>query len=535
LQLRPPNSRTIASALADPPTSAPSWRLSLTRAAFSDAPVSRRTADFAPGGREPALQSLPLRHVDGRALDSREEGLGDLSGHVKLVRDPGHSSSIAGHCHGGNDDGSALGYPDSRIEYRAITDLIPPFPTSIQPAQKDRSWIVTLTGGGAVGRVSLVDVNTKRVYGEFTMPSGLMRSFIVPPEAAGQDTTSVYYNGFLDTCFLYDQAVALVAFLTLGEQPAAAKLVDALLTIQSADGSFPFSSGQATLYDRSSAGFIRIGAVAWVCYALLLCDQPQFQPWFETPTTNAAKACLDSILDYVNSIGTVNGGRGRYVDGAFDPSCVVPWWSVEHNIDTWWCLDLADQLYGSGAVDYRAAADLMKAALLTTGYGWDDTDGIFWQGGTASAGSNTPDGMHALDTHSWGATLLAKWTRVGDAKHSLDRANQFYYVTDPPTGLSGYTTFTPVDGYPDNTVMTPWYEGSFGVEVTYRVIDQAQADLLMQRLVKGQRSDGSYLYALQDDPVNDIHDWPCIIASAWNILAWSGPGTPHARIVWPVP
>src|SRR5262249_44238961 len=83
-------------------------------------------------------------------------------------------------------------------------------------------WTVTLTGGGAVGRVSLVDVNTKRVFGEFTMPSGLMRSFIVPPEAAGQDTTSVYYDGFLDTCFLYDQAVALVAFLTTGEQAASA-------------------------------------------------------------------------------------------------------------------------------------------------------------------------------------------------------------------------------------------------------------------------------------------------------------------------
>ena len=57
----------------------------------------------------------------------------------------------------------------------------------------------------------------------------------------------------------------------------------------------------------------------------------------------------------------------------------------------------------------------------------------------------------------------------------------------------------------------------------------------MQTLVKGQRSDGSYLYALQDDPVNDIHAWPCIIASAWNILALSGDGTDWPRIVWPIP
>ena len=80
-------------------------------------------------------------------------------------------------------------YPDLRIEYRAITGVVPPFPNSVQPAQKRPvPGSVTLAGGGAVGRVSLVNVNTKRIYGEFTMPTGLMRSFIVPPNAAGQDT-----------------------------------------------------------------------------------------------------------------------------------------------------------------------------------------------------------------------------------------------------------------------------------------------------------------------------------------------------------
>ena len=56
----------------------------------------------------------------------------------------------------------------------------------------------------------------------------------------------------------------------MGERDAAVKLVDALLTVQNADGSFPFSSQQGQLYEHN-ADFIRIGAVAWVCYALLLC------------------------------------------------------------------------------------------------------------------------------------------------------------------------------------------------------------------------------------------------------------------------
>jgi hypothetical protein len=114
------------------------------------------------------------------------------------------------------------------------------------------------------------------------------------------------------------------------------------------------------------------------------------------------------------------------------------------------------------------------------------------------------------------------------------RAREVYYVTDPPTGLTGYTTFTPYDGYPPETVKTPWYEGSFGMVLAERGHDVDEAVSLMGRLVPGQRDDGSYLYALAADLVNDIHPWPCLIASAWNVVAMSGAGAPHQRILWPI-
>jgi len=417
-------------------------------------------------------------------------------------------------------------FPDLRIEYRAIGgSAIPAFPTSVQPAPLDRSWTVTLAPP-SLGRVSLVNVSTKRIYGEYTMPSGLMRSYIVPPQAAGQNTTSVYYDGFMDTCFLYDQAVALIALLALDEQEAAAKLVETLLLVQNEDGSFPFANNQFAL-DRN-AGFIRNGAIAWVCYALLLADQEEYRDWFATRTTAAAKASLAFIMGYTNALGTVNGGKGQYVDGVLDPGHVIPWWSVEHNVDTWWCLDLADRLYGSSDVDYRAAAAAMETALLTDGMGWDGTHGIFWQGGTVVAGVNTPDGMHALDTHTWGGALLHKWDLSLEAQTSLARAYEHYYLTDAPTGLSGFTTFVPEDGYPPETVKAVWYEGGFGAVAAMRTIDPLRAQGLAQILVKGQRPDGSYLYALQEDTVNDIHAWPCLIASAWNIVALIGNG----RVLW---
>lgn len=447
----------------------------------------------------------------------------------------GASVAVIGKVWDEDNAADAAAFPDLRIEYRAITDNISPVATATYPAKLDHSWAVTLAGAGAVGRVSLVNINTKRVLGEYTMPTGLIRSFIVPPDQAGQDTGSVYYDGFLDSCYLYDQAVALIAYLTAGEQEAAAKLVDALLSVQASDGSFPFASGQATLYDRSTQAFVRVGAVAWVAYALALCNTPAFAPWFTTtPTATAVKNCVNFILGFMNSIGTINGGKGQYSGGVLDPGYTVPWWSCEHNIDCWWLFDLCDSLYGSGVVNYRGAADGIKLALVATGKGWDDAKQIFWQGGTVIGGLNTPDGMHALDTHTWGGDLLAKWGRPTDTAHSLARADQYYYVTDS-SGLAGYTTFTPVDGYPADTVMTVWYEGSFGAVCAWRHYDVTKADLVMQRLIRAQRPDGSFLYALKDDPVNDIHAWPAIIGSAWNVLAASGPGTELPRIFWPVP
>jgi hypothetical protein len=427
-------------------------------------------------------------------------------------------------------------FQDLRVEYRAITIGPAPF-TAVQPAQYDHSWSVPLAGAGAIGRVTLVNVNTKRILGQYTMPSGLARSFIVPPDQAGQDNTSVYYDGFLDTCFLYDQAVALIGYLQMGQQAEAVKMIDALLDVQNANGSFSFAVSQSELYVHN-ADYIRIGAIAWVCYAMLLCASPPFVAWFPKWPGGRALDCLNFILGYLNSIGTVNGGSGTTLpDGTVDPSFEIPWWSMEHNIDVWWCLDLADQLYGSaGAYNYRAIADAQKASLLQPGRGWDSGKSIFWQGGVADAGgNNTPDGMHALDTHTWGGVLMTRWNAADpNIMVSLDRAEEFYYVTDVPSGLSGYTTFVPEDGYPPETVQSPWYEGSFGAVVAWRGVDADEADELMAELIRAQRPDGSYLYALQNDPVNDIHAWPCIIASAWNILAFSGPGTPNSRVLWPL-
>lgn len=417
-------------------------------------------------------------------------------------------------------------WPDLRIEYRCLTTTIPVSPTSVVPASRDGTWSVTLAPSG-IGRVSLVDANTKRIYGEYTMPSGLLRSFNVPAADAGQTADEVYYDAFNDVCFLYDQAVALIAFLQLGERDAARELVDALLIVQNPDGSFPFANHQSIPFEHNT-GFIRIGAVAWVCYALLIADTPEFRGWFDRGTAKAARDCLDFLLTHRNSLGLLDGGKGRYVGTTLHPDFVVPWWSTEHNIDTWWCLELAADLYGSAS--YREAAGKIRAALETAG--WHEANGIFWQGGNATNGHNVPDGQHALDVMSWGGVLLEKWGRSDAAAVAIERMLRLYHVTDQSTGLSGFTTFVPLDGYPLGTVLTPWYEGSFGAVIAIRGRDPVRANKLMAEMVRAQNADGSYPYALRADPINEIQSFPSLIGAAWNVLAFSGSWTPYRRVLW---
>jgi hypothetical protein len=109
------------------------------------------------------------------------------------------------------------------------------------------------------------------------------------------------------------------------------------------------------LFEHGS-GFIRIGAVAWVCRAAAG-RQAEFRDWFASKTTDAARTAPPSRRR-TEIRGPLNG-EGPLPRHRADPDHVV---RVEHRaqIDAWWCFDLAAELYGDAG--YPRAADSIGGA-----------------------------------------------------------------------------------------------------------------------------------------------------------------------------
>ena len=179
----------------------------------------------------------------------------------------------------------------------------------------------------AVGRVSLVNVNTRRVSASTRCRSGCC----APTSCRRRlrpDHDHLYYDGFNDTCFLYDQAVALIAFLQLGEHEAAAQAGRRAAASRTPTAASRSRATRSTARRTTPAHPYRRSA--WVAYALLLADQPAYAGWFAQRRRRPARLPrADPGLATASAL--VNGGKD-VCRGVLTASG-VPWWSTEHNID----------------------------------------------------------------------------------------------------------------------------------------------------------------------------------------------------------
>ena len=293
-----------------------------------------------------------------------------------------------------------------------------------------------------------------------------------------------------DICYTYDQAVAAIAFQVKGDAVNARKVLDALKSMQYADGSWN------TAYYCTSKGVQEtqkhVGPVLWIAMAVA---------YYEKRTGDTQYHAMgDKAVLWSRQFQQADGG----LNGGLDYNgSLLTWASTEHNEDAY----SAFTSYG-----YTTNAAQVKTFLDNTV--WDAVN-VRWYGGRN-------DARDPMDVNSWGVSALgASGTRNYQA--SLD-----YVMTHHRSTQSvrvGPTVIT-VDAFDFNSDKNDiWFEGTGQMIVAFKVVGRtADADYFTTALLKGQQTDGGVQYSLKgtDNGYWIMSKSKSAAATGWLILAIAG-------------
>jgi len=353
-----------------------------------------------------------------------------------------------------------------------------------QGGAADSSRLPADTIGWATGVNWLLDqqVPNSTVPAPAPGRSGLVNSYIIP-------TSDPNYPSIFDNSWIYDDALAVIAWSLEGECQAARRTLSAIDGLIDAEGklSFAYNTNDAQVADTR----YRTGAIAWVGYAFVFyqnaCGDSQFQ--------SVAESIAGWVLTMQNpTIGSVKGGPD------------VNWFSTEHNIDAFFFLRDIGLLTNNTL--YLDAATQIKQSLLT--YHWNSSYGCFQQG--------IDDDAKALDAASWGALFLLSIGRPAEGESCLEfvEANfsreVTYNIGGVAQNISGYTPHANTDFV--------WSEGSLGVALAYlRAGNQSRYSQIVSEIQKMRGLSGGVIYAAP--PATDFADWESVAGTAWMVMVQS--------------
>jgi hypothetical protein len=385
---------------------------------------------------------------------------------------------------------------------------------------------------------------------------GLLLSYDVSPLAAPWYHRSA----------IYDDALAALAFMVMGDRDRAAFALHASARVARPDGSFWFGYNTANDWpgeaDHESA-LVRAGSIGWVGYALVFyleqypsCASddrgcPRERALFLETAIRAADYLLTlQVRDPHDARdGLLRLGEGEivlsyqsdgnkvlevYTEGPYSGI------STENNISAWFFLRRLATLTANDR--YAQAADSIKRALLHSA--WNDRLGQFNQGFNAAG---EPDPLLALDCASWGALFLTAIGDHGNAGRALAAVSSTYGSSDGShTGFRPYAN-TPIYPtadvgrfyFPDDPrkewedLPFVWSEGTLGVALALlRHGQRDEARRVVEDLGTMRVPDGGLRYASRDVPFH-MTTAPGAASAAWLVLVIEAlAGNPVAEEFW---
>jgi hypothetical protein len=299
------------------------------------------------------------------------------------------------------------------------------------------------------------------------------------------------YQDKKDVCYTYDQAVAAMAFTAKGDLGSARSVLDALQTLQNADGSW--NSAYACSSKSPLTGQRYVGAIAWVALAVAHYERRSGDA---VTYHNMAERAIDWFLLFQQGDGGINGGLDA--DGI-----PLPWASTEHNQDAYAVL-----AYFSHPLEAAAVKSFLDNVV------WDGTDSRWLQGRN--------DTMDPLDVNPLGVCALGA-AGAHDYQLALDYA--LVHHRNAQIWRSGRTR-TRVDGFDfDSDRDDIWLEGTAQMAAAFAAAGRtADAAYFLAQIAGAQQKNGGIPYSVKGTFNGDftMSRAEAVASTGWFILAVEG-------------
>lgn len=334
-----------------------------------------------------------------------------------------------------------------------------------------------------------------------------------------------------DTAFTYDNAVAALAFITLGDQQRAKQVIDAIIYAQNNDRFYKDGRIRNAYRGKqliSNDGIVQLpgwfdtqenrwvedefqvsthtGNVAWAMLALL--------GYYETYGGSSYLSATEKMGEWIEKNCRDSRGAGGYLGGfsGWEPNPnILKYKATEHNIDLYVAFQ---RLYLiTNKLLWQERANTAKKFVLSM---WDEGEGKFWTG-TNLDGVTVNKNNIPLDIQAWASLALRDEGKP--YWRALSYAQQHHSVGD------GF------DFNQDRDRI--WYEGTAQMAVAYHYTNQIdKSRTLISVILAAQDASGGIPAVNQDglttgfslpngEPwlyFNRLH----VGATAWTVLAQKG-------------
>lgn len=300
-----------------------------------------------------------------------------------------------------------------------------------------------------------------------------------------------------DQSYVYDQALAIIAFSKAGMKKEARSLLQGMSSLQLKDGSLYFSYYLNGISPYPQEGDKRFaGALAWVALSV-----GHYQSAFNSKEFISFHEKLLSYLAAEMKPVSINGNKALALK--FNPTNVseTSWnetntAALEHNLDLYAALKLYSQLNSKSK--WKSETSGLKTFILSL---WDSQRSHFWSGADLATGAINKEEIY-LDNQTWSLLALdAETLKEINITAALELNCEELYTEH--NGAKGFMDRRPVRGpFAESFV---WSEGTLGhVLAVNKAQDLQKKELkcqgkknseILNSLTNMKTSDGGIAYA----------------------------------------